>query len=119
MRSVRKAIVFKEWLSIVLGVVAAIAILCSQSFTYTVSELPDEVKTELPADDDGEHHEVTTISQDAVSSVVQLTISHGLHFITNIYHNVVEVAKTWFDQKIDFNSYFKTLFRLIISPNAP
>ncbi|WP_155211138.1 hypothetical protein [Fulvivirga aurantia] len=116
-----RSTVIKEWLSIALGVMAALAILCSQSFTYTqLSEVDKSIETEIPTNDsDDENQELATISQVAVSSFVQVTLSQGLHFITNIYHNVIEVVADHVDQKIDFNSYFKALFRLIISPNAP
>lgn len=120
MKSVNNKTVINEWLSVTMGVVAALAVLCSQSFTYTSSiKAQQDTKKEVPSDHDQENHDIATVSQDAVSSFVQLTISHDLHFITDIYHNVVEEVNIEFDQKIDFNSFFKTLFRLIISPNAP
>jgi len=120
MKMVRNKTVINEWLSITLGVMAAIAVLCSQSLSYASSLRSEkETKKEIPGDHEQDHHDLPTLSQDAVSSFVQLTISHDLHFITDIYHNTVEEVNTELDQKIDFNSFFKTLFRLIISPNAP
>lgn len=119
MKKIINSAIYKEWVSLILGVMAAAAVLCTQSFNYSTYIQPEEgTQTEVPSDQH-EDADKTTISQDAVSSFVQLTLTSGLHFIADIYQGIVEEFEVVVDQKIDFNSYFKALFRLIISPNAP
>ncbi len=120
MRKLINTAILKEGLALTLGIVAAIAILFSQT-AFVSEKHTSDVETHQSSDDDNAEntHDITIIAQDAVSSIAQLTLANGLHFITDIDQNETETVKVHFDQKIDFNSYFKTLFRLIISPNAP
>lgn len=121
MRENRKIAVFKEYLALAFGVIAAIAIICSQTFPQSTQLDQSEKKSELPAqsDDDSDHHEIPTISKNVVSTFVQVTLTQSLHFISDIYQPEGDEVNVQLDQKVNFNSYFKTLFRLIISPNAP
>lgn len=120
MRKMKKSAILKEWLALMLGVVAAIAIIFSQTTLVSDQNTTDtETQSQEEPTDTDEKQDIPTITQDAVSSIAQLTLANGLHFIADIDQNEGETVKVQFDQKIDFNSYFRTLFRLIISPNAP
>jgi len=118
MKSSRNISRKKELAFILLGILAAVAVVFSQSFTNFTYELEKDVKTELPADEEGSE-DIPTISNDAVSSFVQLTLNQALHFIADLKYQVKETITVFLDQKLDYNTYFKNLFRLIISPNAP
>ncbi|MEP2771221.1 MAG: hypothetical protein ABJH05_03665 [Fulvivirga sp.] len=120
MRKLINTAIIKEGLALTLGIVAAVAILFSQTALVSDNHTSDTETHQSTEDDNTENkHDITTITQDAVSSIAQLTLANGLHFITDIDQNESEPVKVQFNQKIDFNSYFRTLFRLIISPNAP
>ena len=121
MRENKNIATFKEWLALTFGVLAAIAIVCSQTLPQNAELGSEEVKKELPAqsDDENDHHEIPTINQNVVSSFAQVTLTQSLHFISDIYQPEGDEVNVQLDQKVDFNSFFKTLFRLIISPNAP
>jgi len=108
----------KELTFILMGVLAALAIVCSQSFSYFDYAGDSKANTEIPADEENQQ-DIPSISQDAVSSFVQLTLNQALHFIADLKYQVKETVTVFLDQKLDYNTYFKTLFRLIISPNAP
>lgn len=111
---------YKHALGISLGIVAAIAVLFSQSCYYNYVALEkSKVNTEVPGADGEEHHDVLTISKDAVTSAVQFTISQVLHLIGNIDLQNSDEVEVELEQTTDFNTYFRTLFRLIIAPNAP
>lgn len=120
MNRILKHKAIKDGLSLFLGVFVAIAILLSQSIVVSSSQ-EEETKpvTEQQSDQGDEAEQVLTISQDAVSSVAQITISHSLRFISDIYQKAEDKVEVNLDQKVDFNPYFRALFRLIISPNAP
>lgn len=109
----------KHVIGICFGIVAAIVILVSQSFYYDyLASAEAGFHTEV--EDEGEEdHAIITINKDVVTSAVQLTITQTLHFIADIHLDNAAQADIEIDQKVDFNTYFKTLFRLIISPNAP
>ncbi len=121
MKKLINTTIIKEWLALTIGVIAAIAVVFSQT-TLVSSQNTTDTETHAhtdSGDSDEDNHDITTISQDAVSSIAQLTLANGLHFITDIDQNEGETVKVQLDHKVDFNAFFKTLFRLIISPNAP
>lgn len=122
MRAKNNISALKHTIGIAIGIIAALVILVSQTFyfDYLANTDGDKVKTEV-AEDGSEHHasDVLTISQDAVTTVVQFTINQILLFITDLQLISNEDVKVEFSQKVELTTYFKTLFRLIISPNAP
>lgn len=120
MNNLRNISRYKQTIGICFGIVAAVVILVSQSCYYNfLANEEAKVNTEV-SDEKGEpKHDVLTISKDAVTSVVQYTLSQALHFIAEIYLENTDEVEIDVDQEVDFNTYFKTLFRLIIAPNAP
>lgn len=109
----------KHIMGLALGVLTALAVLCSQSCYYSLIEKTKSVEASGSADQSDEGTGVSVLTTDAVSYFVQVTLNQALHVITEIYSEAVDQTKTEVDLKVDFDSYFKTLFRLIISPNAP
>lgn len=111
---------YKQTIGICFGIIAAIAILVSQSCYYNyLAKEEARVKTEVADEEGDDNHDVLTISKDAVTSAVQFTISQVLHFIAEIHQENGADIEVKDDRVVEFNSLFKTLFRLIIAPNAP
>lgn len=111
----------KHSTGILFGLLAAVVILVSQGFYFDyVGKIEGKVKTEKTSDADEDSHEsVIKMSQQALSSGVEISIQSVLHFIGEIYtDDSVEVPSVSQNFK-GLTSYFQTLFRLIISPNAP
>ncbi len=63
--------------------------------------------------------EIVSVSCEAIVPFLQVSLHHGLYFIFEKVqeedHQIVSVPVT----PLFNNSFFNTLFRLIISPNAP
>ncbi|UII33398.1 hypothetical protein LVD17_06130 [Fulvivirga ulvae] len=112
---------YKQTIGIVIGIVAAVVILVSQSFYYDyMANAEVGVKTEIGNETtDDQQPDILTISKDAVTTVVQFTITQVLHFIAELQLANSDEIQVEFDQKVELDTFFKTLFRLIISPNAP
>ena len=112
----------KHKAGILLGILAAVTILFSQSFYYSLSEsdtfIQDEQKSsETKKADD--KHEVITSSNVLLSSIAQLNIEKIASFVIEIPFNDGVNFGNLRPEPGDYNTYFRTLFRQIISPNAP
>ena len=105
-----------------LGIGAALVILTSRSLYYAHSQDnqagTEEVKRHAEPED-GEGQEQLTIAEDAIASIVPLSVSHVLHFIADIFLPEKDKLNVEVDTTPELTTYFKTLFRRIISPNAP
>lgn len=119
MKSFKNISKHKQTIGICFGIIAAIVILMSQSFYYDYLANASQEATVEVSDEGNEQPDILTISNDAVTSVVQFTIAHVLHFIAELYLDNTDEIEVEVVGKIEANSYFKTLFRRIISPNAP
>lgn len=120
MKGVKNISKYKHAIGMATGVVTALVILFSQVFYFDYApETQSQVKTEQSQDQDGSETTDVTISQDAVSSIVQVNINQGLHFISDIHFSVTDLGDFEIVTIPDLNKYFKALFNLIISPNAP
>lgn len=109
----------KHIVGISIGIVAAIVILISQSFYFEyVATVDGEAQTEQSSDVDSDET-VIKMAHQALSSVVQFAVQNVLHFIGQIYEEDTFDANVSIENNISFDSFFQTLFRLIISPNAP
>ncbi|WP_350115725.1 hypothetical protein [Fulvivirga sp.] len=108
-------------MGITLGVLAALVILVSQGLYFEyVSNVENAVALEQSSDNSDESTDVVIkMGHQALSTAVELSTQSVLHFITHIYdENPVE--KPLVSERLSgLTSYFQTLFRLIISPNAP
>ncbi len=111
---------YKFRAGLILGFLAAIAILMTD---FTLVNHQGKTDTELRADQEQDRGDESstqlTASKDLVATVSQLTIQHAWHFIADIYTVDHEDQDTrGFDVR-EYDTWFRTLFRLIISPNAP
>jgi len=107
---------------IFIGIVAALTILFSQSFCYSLDSVENAVHIEQQSDKgEGEHHDgdFLTAANDMVSSIAQLSLEKVATFIIEIPLNDEMDLSDLLEERIDFDEFFRTLFRQIISPNAP
>ncbi|MEJ2004226.1 MAG: hypothetical protein P8X57_04520 [Cyclobacteriaceae bacterium] len=112
----------KHSAGILLGLLAALTILLSQSFYYTLETVAEKAAVESHADDgSGDMEEVDLLSSanDMVSSIAQLSLEDVKAFIIDIPLIVEVDLSDLIEETIDFDDLFRTLFRQIISPNAP
>ncbi|MEQ9165899.1 MAG: hypothetical protein RLO12_06565 [Fulvivirga sp.] len=110
---------FKSSVSLVTGILAASVILFTQIFYFDyAAENESKVKTEQ-SDNTDEDQTILKIGSEAVAQVAQVSLQNVLHFISNIYLDNSQQNHIEYKPKPLFNAYFHTLFRLIISPNAP
>ncbi len=107
---------------ILLGILAACTILFSQSFYYSLETVKSNVHVESQADDgggDAQEGDLLSAANDMVSSVAQLSLEEVETFFIDIPLNVELDLSNLTEEAIDFDEFFRTLFRQIISPNAP
>lgn len=120
MRSQNNITEFKYSVGILLGVITAIAIVFSQSFYYTQdSTITKEIaKTADPTSDEDSSTQLTA-GNDLLGLGGQFSISHIWHCtITIPFDDFRDFTSTCL-KAVDYNTQFRTLFRTLISPNAP
>ncbi len=103
---------------IVIILIAALAILSTQSLYYHYLDSFDQQASLEMQDDNGEEFPILQMSQDAVVSVAQLSINQTLDFISEIVLSE-DLEERRIPKALRLDGYFDTLFNLIISPNAP
>lgn len=109
----------KHVTGIAIGILAAVVILFSQSFYFEyVANIEGKATVEHSSDVDSSET-VLKMAHQALSTVVQFAIHNVLHFISQIYIENNTELEVKIENSISFDSFFQTLFRLIISPNAP
>jgi hypothetical protein len=107
---------------ILIGILAACTILFSQSFYYSLDTVEPNVHVESQSDDgsgDTEKGDLLSSANDMVSSVAQLSLEDVQLFFIDIPLNIELNLSNLFEETIDIDEFFRTLFRQIISPNAP
>jgi cytochrome c-type biogenesis protein CcmH/NrfG len=111
---------YKFKAGILMGFMAVCAILYVDlsSFTYRQAAIQHE-KAESSEEKENKSQEILDAGKNLIAHVSQLTLVQTWHFIGEIYlvdHQDQEIQ----DLEIgEYNTWFKTLFRIIISPNAP
>lgn len=112
----KKALTRNRTLTLVAGLGVAVAITVSQLFFYTLSDKPvNQVETEQS--DEAAYISMPSVTIPSSSSVVET--NQGFLFILEIlfegtYRNAEPVSITR-----AFDKLLHTLFRVVISPNAP
>lgn len=114
----KRSVVHSKSLALLFGILTAAVIVCTQTVQYSYQPISSELEHAEAADEEGQTH-VSMHLSDAVSSYAQITLDQALHELSSIYMEVKDRVEIPVEQKLNFNSLFKTLFRLIISPNAP
>jgi len=113
----RKTLLYRPVMMIA-GVMAAVIILFSQSFYHQAQSDLEKIKTEQGSKQDSQQTFISAPSDAVVNSTVENvneqvpTLLEEL-FTTDEEADAVAITHTF------FSSFFKTLFRAIISPNAP
>lgn len=108
----------KNSLVLILGVFAALTILSSQVYMDQITP-QYEVTQDTNTDDSGDHEQIMVKAADAVSSTVHITLTHQLYFIQEILLSEDDSEERTFIKLPKLSTFFTTLFRQIISPNAP
>jgi len=91
-------------------------------FTNNMLKAKTKVVADLHEDDNDDQSTVPTLSFDIFNSVIQvshLVFHSDLIFEFTLAELSETKAHTIFNTPLHFNEYYKTLFRSIISPNAP
>ena len=108
----------KNTLVLILGLFAALTILSGQVYVNHVAS-NIEIKQDANDDESGEQEQFIVKAADAVSSTVHISVSHQLYFIQEILLAGEESEESTFIKLPKLSTFFTTLFRQIISPNAP
>ena len=110
----------KHVTGILLGFFAVMIILSSSHMYYDHPSTEAEQNGKaLSHQQDEDETPVIKIGQEAITSVVQIILVQPIRPITNITFSEEGEKKVTYTTKAKLNSYFKALFNLIISPNAP
>jgi hypothetical protein len=105
-------------LMMVAGVVAAVVILFSQSFFYQAQSNLEKIKSEQSPDQDAKPTFVSAPSDAVVNSSVEKVNEQVPSLLEELF-TTDEEAKAVSIVPTLFASFFSTLFRASISPNAP
>jgi len=104
-------------MTLIVGILAAVIILSGQ--VSNTQSVPTNVITQQ-ADEDTEDQQKSVLKAvDAVATSAAVSITHQFYFITEIFlpqENHEESAQIELPK---LSTFFTTLFRQIISPNAP
>ena len=121
MNWVRVILKYKHFTGILFGIFAGLIILSNQSLYSSYQPEPMEQSNQTPADqqEDGEEVPIIKVGQEAITSVVQVVLVQAIRSVTDIVFSDEHEVKPTSQSEIRSNSYFKALFNLIISPNAP
>lgn len=108
-------------LTIIVGVLTALMIVCSQVFYFEFSN-PEPKKVETEQQGTSSSNQESIISMPSSYSLpvsTNLSLNHEFSFIEEILFNgkLTEFAPV--DVQISIGGLFRTLFHFIIAPNAP
>lgn len=125
MKGYSNIVTVKHRLGIVFGLLAAVIILAtnvvpgSDQYYQAVRKSVEKKDKQHKDRSAGDSAEYLTITQDLISPVSPLVITQDWHFLGEILHEEDDHVE-FMPRHIDsYNSLFRTLFRQIISPNAP
>jgi hypothetical protein len=105
----------------IFGSLTAVVVIFTQLFLYEApQEKPDShVKTEKTSDESSNDKVLLSAPQPSVLSSFHASLNHEAVFLFEILLDVKE-HKGWAPEvPVSLGKYFLTLFRAIISPNAP
>jgi hypothetical protein len=105
----------------IFGALTAVIVIVTQLFLYEAPQgkLNSSVKTEKTSDENSGDKVLLSAPQPSVLSSFHANLSHEAVFLFEIILDVKE-HKAWAPETpVSLGKYFITLFRAIISPNAP
>ena len=108
---------------LILGAVVALLIMVTQvgyyHFQHSIIDSRNSVAEEESQEKKDKIPDFTTISYDAISTIFALNVQQYFHFIYEICLEPADKAEVAIVKLVRPSKYFLTLFRRIISPNAP
>ena len=104
---------------LIVGILAALTILSGQVYTTQLAAPTEVVSQEDSATSDAEQQQVIVKTVDAVSTSASVSLTHQFYFISEILHIQENHEESTFFELPRLSTFFTTLFRQIISPNAP
>lgn len=107
-----------EGVTVAVGIILAMSVLFTQGLVYQLNE---DVSVDYQLEQDQEEEgDVTYISQDAISvSTIQLNIDKPFKVVSELILPQDDSPQTKPESLALCLKFFKKLFRLTISPNAP
>jgi len=103
---------------LVMGMLAALTILSGQVYNTQVNT-PVELSQEESSDDAEDQQPTIIKSVDAAATTANLSLTHQFYFINEILHTEKDHTESTYLELPKLSTFFATLFRQIISPNAP
>ena len=103
---------------LIVGILAALTILSGQIYNTQFAPLV-QISQEKAANTDDEQKEIIIKSVEAVSTVAHVNLTHQFYFISEILHKEGDHEESTYFELPKLSTFFTTLFRQIISPNAP
>lgn len=108
---------YKRLASVLLGVVMAVVIVFGQVTSYDAPENIQE--NEQQTNEDSSEDILVLKAADAIASSVQVNLTHQYYFISEIIFADEPSTSGWHIATPVLTTFMHTLFRQIISPNAP
>ena len=102
---------------LIMGILAALTILSGQVSTQLTPSM--EMSQEDSTTSDTEQQPTIIKAVDAVSTSANVSLTHHFYFISEILHIEENHEESTFFELPKLSTFFTTLFRQIISPNAP
>ncbi len=104
---------------LIVGMLAGLTILSGQ--VSQVQFAPSvEINEEANSDDsEGQKQQIVIKSADAVATTANISLTHQFYFINEILHSEENHEESTYFELPKLSTFFTTLFRQIISPNAP
>lgn len=124
MKSVNKILSLRKALLPIVGVLAAVVMLAQPPIQYLADEIqPDSIAVaDEQSNEEGEQQEADQqlrVAYDVVIPVLQINLFHSFDLLVEL-PEVEQIYKPLKQRVHALNdSFFRTLFRQIISPNAP
>lgn len=107
----------KNTMVLIMGILAALTILSGQVYNTQISPSVEVSQESNSGDADDQQTIVKTV--DAVSTAAHVNLTHQFYFITEILHTEENHEESTYFELPKLSTFFTTLFRQIISPNAP
>lgn len=111
---------YKQLSTLILGLVMALVITVGQ---VTANNTSDKIQTQEQQDqqtDNDQAEEMLVLkAADAISTSVQVSLTHHYYFISEIIFDDQSKTDGWHIETPVLTTFMHTLFRQIISPNAP
>lgn len=108
-------------MTLVIGVLLAVILVSNQIIShYQENSVKEITKSQDASTDEDSAAEVSFIQAvDAISSSVQMSLTHVFYFINEILLSDGSENITGYFEGPYLETYLNTIFRQIISPNAP